>query len=145
MQFSVPQYTDVEDRLVANLTIKQFGVLFAAGLIVFLGYSSTKSVLVAMFLAFLFGVPALVITFGKVNGRPIYATFPLIIKFFTNSKELIFKKEAITVKQVTGVKKLSQPTPEPKVDSTSGRGRLFELQRRLDESASEKEKLFTNK
>ena len=35
MQFPVPQFTDVEDRIIGPLTIKQFGIVFGAGVVIF--------------------------------------------------------------------------------------------------------------
>ena len=93
MQFPVPQFTDVEDRIIGPLTIKQFGIVFGAGAMVFLGYSATKSLLVLIFLGLLFGVPALALAFAKINGRPLYNTIGFFFKFFTSEKLLIFHKQ----------------------------------------------------
>ncbi len=68
MQFPVPQFTDVEDKIIGPLTIKQFGFVFAAGIVVVLVFTSTKSVLAAIVAFLLVGVPALGIAFAKING-----------------------------------------------------------------------------
>ena len=94
MQFPVPQFTDVEDKIIGPLTLKQFGIIFAAGVVIFLGYSATKSILVLIFLFMLFGVPALGLAFANINGRPVYNTIGYFIKFITSSKQLVFHKEA---------------------------------------------------
>ena len=98
MQFPVPQFTDVEDKIIGPLTIKQFGIVFGAGVIVFLGYSASKSILVLIFLALLFGVPALAMAFAKINGRPIYNSLGFYVKFAMSPKILIFHKEAVSSK-----------------------------------------------
>jgi ABC-type transport system substrate-binding protein len=94
MQYPVPQFTDVEDRIIGPLTLKQFGIVFLAGVIIFVGYSATKSILVLIFLAVLFGVPALALAFLPFNGRPIYNTLGNLAKFMSSPKLLIFHKEA---------------------------------------------------
>lgn len=94
MQFPVPQFTDIEDRIIGPLTIKQFGILFAAGVIIFLAYSASKSLLVAIFFIVLFGLPAIGIAFAKINGRPLYNSFGYFIRFLTSPKVLVFHKEA---------------------------------------------------
>lgn len=94
MQFPVPQFTEVEDKIIGSLTIKQFGIIFAAGIVVFLGFSATKSILVLVFLVLLFGLPALGLAFAPFNGRPIYNSIPKLIKFVGSPKYLIFHKEA---------------------------------------------------
>jgi hypothetical protein len=94
MQFPVPQFTDVEDKIIGPLSLKQFGFIFIAGMIVVVTYTSTKSVMAAIVAFVLFGVPALGIAFAKINGRPIYNLFPVILKFIASDKLLVFYKEA---------------------------------------------------
>jgi hypothetical protein len=94
MQYPVPQFTDVEDKIIGSLTLKQFGIIFGVGVIIFLAYSSTKSILVAVFFFILFGVPGLGLAFAKINGRPLYNTLGLFAKFLSSPKVLIFHKEA---------------------------------------------------
>ena len=36
MQFPVPQFTDVEDKIIGPLTVKQFGILFGVGVVALL-------------------------------------------------------------------------------------------------------------
>jgi hypothetical protein len=121
MQFPVPQFTDVEDHIIGPLTIKQFGIVFAAGVVVFLGYSATKSVLVLVFLFILFGVPALALAFVKINGRPLYNTIGYFFKFINSPKLLIFHKETNYKSNSSSVKdaqisetKLTEDTVVPK-------------------------------
>jgi hypothetical protein len=98
MQFSVPQFTDVEDRIIGPLTIKQFGIVFAAGAFIFLLYSATKSILVLVFLCVVIGIPALALAFAKVNGRPLYNSILVFFKFLSIPKKLVFHKEVILTK-----------------------------------------------
>ena len=93
MQFPVPQFTDVEDHIIGPLTLKQFGIVYGAGVVIFLGFSATKSMVVLVFLCLIFGLPALAIAFVPFNGRPIYNTVGLLFKFVTSPKVLIFHKE----------------------------------------------------
>lgn len=106
MQFSVPQFTDVEDRIVAGLTLKQFGMVFGAGALIFAFYSLTKSIVVVVFATLLIGGPALVLAFGKVNGRPIYMSFGNLLGFFASGHMYVFHKE---------VKSLPDSTPKVEV------------------------------
>lgn len=93
MQFPVPQFTDVEDKIIGPLTLKQFLIIFVTGIILFLGFSATKSILVLVFLFVLFGLPGLFLAFGKINGRPVYNAFGFVIKFIQSPKVLVFHKE----------------------------------------------------
>ncbi len=94
MQYPVPQFTDVEDKIIGSLTVKQFGIIFGAGVLVFLIYSVAKSVTVLIVAGVIVGIPALGIAFAKVNGRPLYRMFPYVFKFLTSPKRLIFHKES---------------------------------------------------
>lgn len=139
MQFPVPQFTDVEDRIIGPLTLKQFGIVFAAGVIIFVGYSATKSILVLIFLAVLFGFPALALAFLPFNGRPIYNTLGNLAKFMSSPKLLIFHKEA---QSSSGVKfkdaEVASKTPEvQEVKSPSDtNANLKEVQKLLRETAN---------
>ncbi len=139
MQFPVPQFTDVEDRIIGPLTIKQFGIVFVAGVIVFLGYSATKSILVLVFLIVLFGVPALALAFLPFNGRPVYNTLGNLMRFMNSPKELIFHKEAqnsnikiVKDAEITSVAEVQAENINP-VDTKAN---LKEVQKLLRETAS---------
>ena len=93
MQYPVPQFTDVEDKIFGPLTLKQFGIVGGAGLIVFLFYSATKDLLITVFAGFLIGVPALGLAFGKVNGRPLYNSISSIAGFFLRPKQMLYHKQ----------------------------------------------------
>jgi hypothetical protein len=43
MQYPVPQFTDVEDRIIGPLTLKQFGIIFGAGVVIFLAIQRPKA------------------------------------------------------------------------------------------------------
>ena len=142
MQFPVPQFTDVEDRIIANLTIKQFGILFGAGVIIFIGYSASKSILVIIFLFVLFGIPALAVAFGKVNGRPVYNTFPILFRYFTGDKFFIFKKEA-KLHEIKFVKNAEpDKTNQPQETGEQRKKRVLELQLGLSKASEEREALL---
>jgi hypothetical protein len=93
MQYPVPQFTDVEDKLIGSLTMKQFGIIFGAGIIIVMLYTSTKSITVAVAGVLLLGLPAIGLAFAPFNGRPIYNSIPVFIKFFKSDKFLVFHKE----------------------------------------------------
>jgi hypothetical protein len=114
MQFPVPQFTDVEDKIIGSLTIKQFGILFGVGVIIFVSYSLTKSILVAIFFFVLFGIPGLGLAFAPFNGRPIYKSIPLLIKSFTAAKVLVFHKEVNIVSNSSNSKQTETVKKEEK-------------------------------
>jgi hypothetical protein len=94
MQYSVPQFTDVEDRIIGALTIKQFGIIMIAGVAVFIIFTLTKSIVATIFTGIILGIPAIALAFGKINGRPIYSGFFNFFFYFIGPKIYAFHKEA---------------------------------------------------
>jgi predicted transcriptional regulator len=140
MQFPVPQFTDVEDKIIGPLTVKQFGIIFATGVIIFLGYSATKSVLVLVFLFVLFGIPALGLAFAKINGRPLYNTIGNFVKFLSSPKILIFHKEAYSLKTVKDAQ-LATPVKVEAVPREDTQAHLKQVQEMLTKTAGEEKDL----
>ncbi|MBI3626961.1 PrgI family protein [Candidatus Uhrbacteria bacterium] len=104
-QFTVPQFIDVEDRIIGPISVRQFVILLIASFFVFLAYRLLRFdyFLVSAILLF-FG--AGVLAFFKVNGQPFhYFVLNLVqtkarpgiriwLKAFTNAelKLLVLKK-----------------------------------------------------
>lgn len=92
MQFKVPQFIDIEDKLFGNLTLKQFIYLAGGG---GLGYLSFK--LLPGILAILIG-PALALlgvalAFYKVNEKPFIFMLEAMFKYYTRSRLYLWKKK----------------------------------------------------
>lgn len=94
MQFPVPQFTDVEDKIVGGLTFKQFGIVFVAGVLIFAVYAVSKSLVPTIVAGVLLGLPAIALAFGKLNGRPIYSSLGNFISFITGNNMYFFQKQA---------------------------------------------------
>lgn len=95
MQFPVPQFTDVEDKIIAGLTFKQFAIIFGAGVFTFVIFTITKNVPATVVAAISTGIPALALTFGKLNGRPLYASFGNFFRFLFGPKQFVYHKTGI--------------------------------------------------
>jgi len=148
VQFPVPQFTDVEDRIIGPLTIKQFGIIFGAGVLIFLGYSATKSVLVTVFLFMLIGVPAITLAFAKINGRPIYNSISYFVNFFLSPKVMVFHKQATLQKaennqksQNTAVKEATSPIVTP----ADTKENLRKIQQLLKETQGKEEEMLRDR
>lgn len=147
MQFPVPQFTDVEDRIIGPLTIKQFGILFGAGTLVFLSYTiSGKNILVGLFFLVFVGLPAIGLAFVKINGRPLYNNLLYFLEFILSPKFLVFHKEADTLSSSVNLKEmkmqseLEDPNLKPKSKETT-QDRLKEVQGLLAKQAEEEREL----
>jgi hypothetical protein len=140
MQFPVPQFTDVEDKIIGPLTVKQFGIIFAAGVLIFLPYSVTKSIVVLVIAIILVGLPALGLAFVKINGRPMYIMFTFVFKFITSPKVLVFHKQGVKTNEK---KEEAVETKKPVEAVTSTpQQRLKEVNKLLMDKAREEEDLL---
>lgn len=72
MQFVVPQFIDVEDKILGPLTVRQFILILVWGITSFLDFK-INSISVTAFLLFIpWSGLMLMLTFIKINGRPFH-------------------------------------------------------------------------
>jgi hypothetical protein len=124
MQYPVPQFTDVEDKIFGPLGFIQFGIMGGAGLLTFLVFSATKNIPATIVVLLFVGLPAGIMAFGKLNGRPLYRNVGTIITYFTSPRLMIFSKEGLVLDSFGEVNKLqvenAQVTP-PKPEEVASR------------------------
>jgi len=109
-QFVVPQFIEVEDRIIGPITVRQFIIMVVCGLIMFIEYKLSD---MAMFLAI--GIPTVVIfgivAFLRVNSMPFHYFFLNLVETLKKpkirvwSREIMFsiKKSEIDQKKDTAV------------------------------------------
>jgi hypothetical protein len=70
-QFTVPQFIEVEDKIIGPITIRQFLIILGGGIVIFLGFRFGDT---AMFVLTLIVVGILTLTFAfvKINGQPFH-------------------------------------------------------------------------
>ena len=72
MQFQVPQFIEVEDKIFGPLTLKQFFYVLGGGATIFILYALVRP----MFLMFLLAIPVAIffgmLAFYKVNSQPFW-------------------------------------------------------------------------
>jgi len=91
MQFQVPQFTDIEDKIIGPLTLKQFLYLLAGGVIIFIFFK-----LFNIFVVFLLGVPVACISFAlafvRVNNQPFIEVVKNFFGFLRKPDFYVWKK-----------------------------------------------------
>lgn len=97
MQFAVPQFTEVEDRLIGSLTLKQFLVLLAAGGIILFFWSILGPSIPFFVLAVPIGLLGIGAALGRYNGRPAFTYAMPFAAFLASSRTRIFKREPNTM------------------------------------------------
>ncbi|KKR48902.1 MAG: hypothetical protein UT86_C0002G0077 [Candidatus Magasanikbacteria bacterium GW2011_GWC2_40_17] len=71
MQFTVPQFIEVEDKIFGPITVRQFIILLVDGIILAICWKFTDLTLFIILLVIL-GGGGLVTAFLKVNGQPFH-------------------------------------------------------------------------
>lgn len=140
MQYSLPQFVDVEDQILPHLTIKQFLMLVAGGILGVLYwfiFGMGAIFFILLVLTFLIILP---ITFVRFNGRPILANFPNLMRFITAPRYRVFARlgNAAVVHSQSPVIAPSTSLDSPEMVSS----RLKNLAYQLDAQAAEEERLL---
>ncbi len=91
MEYQVPQFIEVEDKIVGPLTLKQFIYLAgAAGLcVVFFFY---LQIVFALLLSLLIAAFAAALSFYKVNGKPFVEVLEAGFNYYTSGKLFLWKR-----------------------------------------------------
>lgn len=91
-QFIVPQFIDVEDKIFGPVTTRQFIILLAAGLLIFVAYKYGDFSLFVTTLA-LGGGLALIFAFVKVNGQSFHYFVLNLIQSLRRPKLRLWRKD----------------------------------------------------
>ena len=92
MRFQVPQFTDVEDKVIGPLTFKQFIYLAGAAGAAIVAYTFLP-LLIAAPLMILLGAFGAALAFYKINNRPFIRAVESFVRFAVKDKLYIWKHE----------------------------------------------------
>lgn len=91
MHAQVPQFIDIEDRIVGPFTLKQFLYLAGGAVLIGIFYS-----LFALWIVVLFGIPiaglSMALAFYQINGRPFVYYLSSFLGFGLKQRIYIWKK-----------------------------------------------------
>jgi len=91
MQFQVPQFTEIEDKIIGPFTLKQFLYLLIGGVIIFIVYK-----LFNLFVAILVGVPvaaiSIALAFVKINNQPFIGAIRNMLGFLRKPDFYVWRK-----------------------------------------------------
>lgn len=113
MQFVVPQFIDVESKIIGPVTPRQFITLIITAGLIFISYK------LADFTLFLIeGVAILIlgitISFVKVNGRPIYYFFLDLINLAKKPSLRVWNREERAIEKEYNIKEKEEREEEKK-------------------------------
>ena len=89
MQYQVPQFIDIEDRIIGPLTLKQFIYLAFAAAVLFVFWFLLKFY-IWIIIALPITVLAFAFAFVKINDRPFIYFFIAAVFYFMKPKLYIF-------------------------------------------------------
>ena len=140
MEYQVPQFIEVEDKIIGSLTLKQFIYLAGAtGLcIIFFMY-------LHIVIAFLLSAPvaglAITLSFYKVNGKPFIEVLEAAFNYYTREKLFLWKHDSVRVEErsAANAAAVSAAANVPPGTPKLTRGKLSELAWSLDISGGSKQ------
>ena len=91
-QFVVPQFIDVEDKIIGPITTRQFLILLTGALIIGLTYKLFDFTLFVVFSLLVLMVVG-VIAFLKINGRPFHYFILNLIQTFRRPKLRVWYRD----------------------------------------------------
>jgi len=121
-QYQVPLFIEEAPPIFGPLNLIQFFIIGAAGGVVLIVLSLTQSLLLTFFIGALVGIPALYLSFGRINGEIVPKILILAVKFRTAPKMALWQKageEGLSLKEIQRVfeerKKLIKTTKESRL------------------------------
>jgi hypothetical protein len=145
MQFAVPQFTDVEDRLIGPLTLKQFLIVLGFGGFIFFLWSVTGGGIIFFLVAVPVAALGAYVTFKRLNGRPFFVYLLPLLSFLVSPRVMIFKREPHIIHFSS--KEIKKPETKKEVDPASlesADSRLRKLAYLLDQKTEEEKELIVH-
>jgi hypothetical protein len=144
MQFAVPQFTEVEDRLIGRLTLKQFLVLLGTGGVVLFFWSILGPTIIFFILSLPVAIVGIASALGRYNGRPMFAYLMPFAAFLSSTRIMIFKRE-VAVTTVSKSRLKSDAKTEQSAESLEpAESRLKKLAYLLDRKTEEEGEIITH-
>lgn len=111
-QFQVPQFIDIEDKIIGPLTLRQFLYLLGGGAIVVVARALFVPFLFYIISFFVLGL-SFALAFYKVNGIPFPKIIAAALSYLSRPRLYIWKQEELPSKKPSVVSAAST-APAPK-------------------------------
>ncbi len=127
MRFEVPQFIEIEDKIIGPLTWKQF-VYLAGGAGILIVLYLILPFIVFVILGLPFGALAASLAFHKINNRPFSIFLESFVGYLTKTKLYLWRRhEAQSVIEKTEVTTLATPMTHMSKNSINSLSRKLEL------------------
>jgi hypothetical protein len=95
-QFTVPQFIDVEPKIIGPITTRQFLIFLAAALLIFLCYKIFDFTAFVIFSVLIFAIAG-VFSFLKINGRSFHYFLLNLVQNFRKPKLRVWNHKTATI------------------------------------------------
>lgn len=133
MQFRVPQFIDMEDKIIGPLTLKQFGYIVGAGGLSFIIWTFIPIHFIAVLIIIPVAGLFLALAFAKYNNRSFGELLESAFSYYTGAKVYTWKQpnpESST--QEAHIDQVVADTTKQMIISKTNRDRIHDLSLGLD-------------
>ncbi len=134
MEYQVPQFIEVESKVVGTLTLRQFIYVAGGG-----GMCVIFFIYLPLLFAILLSLPvagfAVALSFFRMNGKPFIEVMVAAFNYYTRTKLFLWKHEDMSVKErntLNAAAASAAATDAPREAAKLTRGKLSELAWSLD-------------
>lgn len=131
MQFRVPQFIDMEDKVFGPFTLKQFGYIIGAGGVSFLIWTFIPIHFIAMIVIAPVAGLFLALAFVKYNNRSFGEILESAFTYYTSSRIYTWRQPAAQ-KTETSVDKIVADTQKEIIISKTNRDKIHDISLGLD-------------
>jgi len=136
MEYQVPQFIEVEDKIVGPLTLRQFIYIAGAGGLCILFFAYMQIVIAFLFSALVIALAA-TLAFYKVNGKPFIQILEAGFNYYVKAKLFLWKHQDSSVGEESAAAAAAAATEETAFRASRDarkltRGKLSDLAWSLD-------------
>ncbi len=133
MKFRVPQFIDIEDKIIGPLTFKQFGYIVGACGVSFIIWTFIPIHFIAVIIIAPVAGLFLALAFVKYNNRPFGDFLENAFSYYTSSKVYTWKQPTPEASSnQANIDKVVQDTTKQMIISKTDRDRIHDLSLGLD-------------
>ena len=120
MQFQIPQFIEIEDKIAGPFSLKQLLIVVSGGVVAFIAFSTLPTIAAAIIALISIG-GSLALALVKVNGQPLTRVAFAAAGFFWKPRLYLWKREikqrVIEVPDFpeAEIKSVSTPVPEEQI------------------------------
>ena len=110
-QFVVPQFIEVEDKILGPVTTRQFAIMMVDALVMFIVYK-LLSLPIAIITDVILLVSGLVLSFVRVNGQPFHFFLLNVVQTWKRPHVRVWNK-TMSDAEIIALSKVEIPPPPP--------------------------------